>query len=58
MTYIVKYLSDYESLKKELELHPENIKYYSKYEGFTGSSKSIEYINQKIKEYKNENKKN
>jgi hypothetical protein len=46
-------LADYEDLKRELETYPENIKYYSKYEGFNGSSESIKYIEQKIKEYKN-----
>ncbi len=53
MTYITKYLADYEDLKKELEQYPENIKYYSKYEGFTGSSESMDYIEKKLKEYKN-----
>lgn len=51
MTYITKYLRDIEDLKKELEETPENIKYYIKYEGFDGSSESINYIDEKIKEY-------
>ena len=53
MTYITKYLAEYEDLKIELERYPDNIKYYTKYEGFVGSSEAIEYLNQKIKEYKN-----
>jgi hypothetical protein len=53
MTYITKYLAKYEDLKKELDTNPENIKYYIKYEGFVGSSDSMEYIEQKIIEFKN-----
>lgn len=51
MTYIVKYLPKIDILKKELEETPENIRYYSKYEGFTGDSESIDYIEQKLTEY-------
>jgi hypothetical protein len=42
MSYIVKYLSNIEDLKRELETTPENIRYYAKYEGFEGSSESID----------------
>ncbi len=61
MTYITKYLRSVEDIKKELEEYPENIKYYMKYQGFTGDSDSIDFINLKIKEYinkENENTKN
>jgi hypothetical protein len=51
MSYIVKYLSNIEDLKKELETTPENIRYYAKYEGFDGSSEAIDYIDEKIAEY-------
>jgi len=51
MSYITKYLSNIEDLRTELTNYPENIRYYSKYEGFVGSSKSIQYIEKKIKEY-------
>jgi len=51
MSYVVKYLKDFEDLKKELEENPDNIRYYLKYEGFTGSSESMNYIEQKINEY-------
>mgnify|MGYP003704523305 CR=1 FL=1 len=51
MSYVVKYLSDIKTLKKELEENPDKIKYYLKYEGFTGSSESMTYIEQKINEY-------
>ena len=51
MSYIVKYLSNIEDLKKELETTPENIRYYTKYEGFEGSSESIDYIDEKLAEY-------
>jgi hypothetical protein len=51
MTYITKYLPELDVLKKELETHPTNIRYYVKYMGFSGSSESIEYLENKIKEY-------
>jgi hypothetical protein len=57
MTYIVKYLPLLEQLKNELENNPENIKHYIKYEGYSGSSDSIDYLETKIKEYY-ESKKN
>ena len=53
MTYITKYLPNIKDLKEEFESYPDNIKYYVKYEGFVGSSESIEYIEKKIEEYKN-----
>jgi len=62
MTYIVKYLPNIKDLKEEFESYPDNIKYYLKYEGFTGSSESINFLEQKIKEHiknkKNESTKN
>lgn len=51
MTYITKYLSDLDVLKNELETKPDNIRYYIKYMGFVGDSDSIEYLENKIKEY-------
>jgi len=51
MTYITKYLPELDVLKKELETHPTNIRYYTKYMGFIGDSDSIEYLENKIKEY-------
>ena len=61
MSKVVKYLREVEDIKKELETYPENIRYYMGYEGYCGSSESMEFIKEKIKEYKNkqnENKKN
>jgi hypothetical protein len=54
MTKITKYLRNLEELKKELEENPENIKYYIGYMGFNSEDdRSIDFINEKIKEYKN-----
>ncbi len=54
MTKITKYLRSLEELKKELEDNPENIKYYMDYMGFNSEDdRSIDFINEKIKEYKN-----
>lgn len=51
MSYINLYLKDIEDLSIELEQNPNAIEYYVKYEGFTGSSESIDYIDKKINEY-------
>jgi hypothetical protein len=51
MTYITKYLPELDILKNELETNPKNIRYYVKYMGFVGDSDSIEYLENKIKEY-------
>lgn len=51
MTYITKYLPDLKNLKKELKDYPDNIRIYSKYEGYVGDEKSMKYLREKIKEY-------
>lgn len=51
MSYITKYLADINDLIQEFETNPDAIKNYLKYEGFTGSSESMDYIEQKLKEY-------
>lgn len=51
MTYITKYLPKIEDLKKELESNPDNVKHYLKYEGFTGDSDSIDYLDEQINSY-------
>jgi hypothetical protein len=51
MSYINLYLNDIEKLQNEFNQNPEVVKYYIKYEGFTGSSESITYVNDKINEY-------
>jgi cell fate (sporulation/competence/biofilm development) regulator YmcA (YheA/YmcA/DUF963 family) len=51
MTYIVKHLPSIEELKLELEKTPSNIQIYAKYEGFDGSSESIDYLDTKLDEY-------
>jgi len=51
MSYIVKYLPEITTLIEEFKNNPDAIKYYVKYEGFNGSSESMTYIEEKIKEY-------
>ena len=51
MSYITKYLADINDLIQEFETNPHAIKNYLKYEGFTGSSESMTYIEEKLKEY-------
>jgi hypothetical protein len=51
MTYIVRHLPSIEELKKELEETPTKIQLYAKYEGFDGTSESIDYIDAKLDEY-------
>jgi len=51
MSYINLYVKDIDELKHEFEQTPDVVKYYIKYEGFTGSSESIAYIDEKINEY-------
>ena len=51
MSYIKLELPEYEILKKELTDNPDRILYYIKYEGFGGDFKSVQLLNQKIKEF-------
>ena len=54
MTKIIKYLRSVDEIKKELEQYPENIRYYMGYMGFNSEDpNSIDFIEQKIEEYKN-----
>lgn len=54
MTKIVKYLRSVDDIKKELDENPQNIKYYMGYMGFHSEyPNSIDFIQQKIEEYKN-----
>jgi len=50
MTKITKHLRSVDEIKKELEEHPENIKYYM---GIASHEGSIDFVNEKIEEYKN-----
>lgn len=54
MTKIIKYLRSVDEIKKELEEHPANIKYYMGYMGYESLHEgSIDFINEKIQEHKN-----
>lgn len=58
MTYITAYIPKLSELKKQLEERPELVQYYLKYEGWDGDSDSIEYLDEKVREYiKNKNEK-
>lgn len=57
MTYITKYLPSLENLKKELENNPEAIKFYVKYQGYTGDVDAMNYLKTQITKYY-ESKKN
>jgi hypothetical protein len=54
MTKITKYLRSVDDIKKELEENPNNIRFYMGYMGFNSEDpNSIEFVEQKIEEYKN-----
>ena len=56
MSYVYTHLPEIEDLKKNIETNPDVLRYYARYDGFVGSTESVNYLTQKIKEY-NENKK-
>jgi transcriptional regulator with AAA-type ATPase domain len=51
MTYINIYIPKLSELKQRLEENPNLIEYYIKYEGWTGDSDSIDYLDEMVKEY-------
>jgi hypothetical protein len=51
MTYITAHIPKLEELKKRLENDPKLIEYYMKYEGWEGDSESIDYLDEKVKDY-------
>ena len=51
MTYINIYIPKLSELKQRLEENPKLIEYYMKYEGWTGDSDSIDYLDEMVKEY-------
>ena len=55
MSYTHTHLPEIEDLKTNIETNPSVLRYYAKYEGFIGSSESVDYLTQKLKEY-NESK--
>jgi len=57
MSYIYTQLPELEDLKQNIESNPNVLRYYSKYASFVGSTKSVNYLKKKLKEYY-ENKKN
>jgi transcriptional regulator with AAA-type ATPase domain len=57
MTYINIYIPKLSELKQRLEENPKLIEYYIKYEGWSGDSDSINFLEQKAEEFfKNKNK--
>ena len=51
MTYINIYIPKLSELKQRLEENPNLIEYYIKYEGWTGDSDSIDYLDERVREY-------
>lgn len=51
MTYITAHLPKLEDLKRQLEDDPDRIRIYAKYMGYEGSSESMDYLEEKLKEY-------
>lgn len=51
MSYTHTHLPEINKLQKQVEERPEVIKYYAKYDGFVGSTDSINFLTQKIDEY-------
>ena len=57
MTYINIYIPKLSELKERLEENTNQIEYYIKYEGWTGDSDSINFLEEKVEEFfKNKNK--
>lgn len=56
MTYITAYIPSLNDLKKRLEENPKLVEYYLKYEGWSGDSDAIEYLDEKVREYLNNKK--
>jgi transcriptional regulator with AAA-type ATPase domain len=51
MTYINIYIPTLSELKQRLEENPNLIEYYIKYEGWTGDSDSINFLEEKVEEF-------
>tara|TARA_R110000823_G_scaffold196853_2_gene328158 strand:- start:1470 stop:1643 length:174 start_codon:yes stop_codon:yes gene_type:complete len=51
MSYIYTQLPKLEDLKQAIKTNPNLLRYYSKYESFLGSTKSVNYLKKKLKEY-------
>jgi transcriptional regulator with AAA-type ATPase domain len=51
MTYINIYIPKLSELKERLAENPKLIEYYIKYEGWTGNSDSIEYLDEMVREH-------
>jgi len=51
MTYINIYIPKLSELKERLAENPKLIEYYIKYEGWTGDSDSINFLEEKVEEF-------
>ena len=51
MSYIKAYLPELDELKNRIQTNPAVLRYYAKYEGVIGSSESVDYLTQQIKNY-------
>lgn len=55
MSYTHLHLPEVDVLKKILTETPDRIKYYMKYGALMGSNESMNYLNQKIDDYRTKN---
>ena len=55
MSYTHLHLPEVDVLKKILTETPDRIKYYMKYGALIGSNESMNYLNQKIDDYRTKN---
>ena len=51
MSYTHTHLPHIEDLKERIDVNPDVLRFYAKYDGYVGSSESINYLDKKLKEY-------
>jgi hypothetical protein len=51
MSYTHTHLPHIEDLKERIDANPDVLRFYAKYDGYVGSSESINYLDKKLKEY-------
>ena len=51
MSYVYTHLPELKDLKQNIETNPDVLRYYAKYEGFVGSSESVNYLTKKLEKY-------
>ena len=51
MSYVYTHLPELKDLKQNIETNADVLRYYAKYEGFVGSSESVNYLTKKLEKY-------